>query len=106
MSGMFFWLMAWRALNHRGQGANAGALAMLAVASSLFTALFEAGSIWAFHGYKPSEIVSVYFTLALGIPPAWKMLALGLLIALAAASRLAPEHAGGHRGARPVRPAG
>ena len=36
LSGIFFWLMAWRMLNRRGQGANAGALALLAVASRLF----------------------------------------------------------------------
>jgi sulfoxide reductase heme-binding subunit YedZ len=91
MSGMFFWLMVWRLLNRRGQGADAGALAMLAVASCLFTALFEAGWIWAYHGYKPSEILNIYFSLILGIPPAWQILALGLLIALAAAGRRAPH---------------
>jgi methionine sulfoxide reductase heme-binding subunit len=84
MSGMFFWLMAWRVLNRRGQGANVRALAMLAVASCLFTALLEAGWIWAYHGYKPSEILSIYFTLALGIPVAWQILALGFLIAVGA----------------------
>ncbi len=61
------------------------------MASCLFTALFEAGWIWAYHGYKPSEILSIYFTLILGIPPAWQILALGLLIVLAAASRRAPR---------------
>src|SRR5229473_1252757 len=33
MSGIFFWLMVWRALDRRRQGASAGALALLAVAS-------------------------------------------------------------------------
>jgi sulfoxide reductase heme-binding subunit YedZ len=89
MSGIFFWLMVWRVLNRRGQGTNSVALALLAVASCLFTALLEAGWIWAYHGYKPSEILSVYFTLALGIPPAWKILVLGLLIALGATGRQA-----------------
>jgi sulfoxide reductase heme-binding subunit YedZ len=88
-SGMFFWLMLWRVLNRRGQGANARALAMLAVASCLFTAFLEAGWIWAYHGYKLAEILSIYFTLALGIPAAWQILALGFLVALAAALRRA-----------------
>ncbi len=90
MSGMFFWLMVWRALNRRGQGADARALAMLAVASCLFTALLEAGWIWAYHGYKPSGTLGNNFSLVLGISPAWKMLALGLAVALAAAGRQAP----------------
>jgi sulfoxide reductase heme-binding subunit YedZ len=91
MSGMFFWLMVWRMLNRRGQGTDAGALAMLAVASGLFTAFFEAGWIWAYHGYKPPEILNICFSLVLGIPPALQILALGLLVALAAAGRRAPR---------------
>jgi hypothetical protein len=69
---------------------------MLAVASCLFTALLEAGWIWAYHGYKPSEILSIYFTLALGIPAAWQILALGLLIAVGAFTQqaLRPRAAG------------
>src|ERR1700719_3984085 len=62
MSGIFFWLMGWRVLNRRDQGTNAVALALLAVASCLFTALLEAGWIWAYHGYEMSEILGVYFT--------------------------------------------
>jgi sulfoxide reductase heme-binding subunit YedZ len=91
MSGMFFWLMVWRVLNRRGQGTDAGALAVLALASGLFTAFFEAGWIWAYHGYKPSEILNICFSLVLGIPPALQILALGLLVALAAAGRRAPH---------------
>jgi methionine sulfoxide reductase heme-binding subunit len=89
LSGLFFWLMTWRLLERRGQGANAGALALLAVASCLFTAAFEIGCIWAFRGYALSEIFSIYFTPILGIPPAWTILALGFLIAGAAYARQA-----------------
>jgi len=81
LSGSFFWLMAWRLLERRGRGVNAGALALLAVASCLFTAAFQIGCIWAFRGYGLSEIFSIYFTTILGIPPTWTILALGLLIA-------------------------
>jgi len=84
MSGMFFWLMVWRALNRRGQGADVRTLAMLAVASCLFTAFLEAGWIWAYHGYAPSGTLGDNFTLDLGISPAWQILALGLLITFAA----------------------
>ena len=84
LSGLFFWLMAWRVLDRRGQGANAATLALLALAACLFTAAFEVGCIWAFRGYALAEIFSIYFTPILGIPPAWTLLALGLLISAAA----------------------
>ena len=72
LSGMFFWLMGWRLLNHRGWGTNAAVLVLLAVAASLFTAVLEAVWIWAYQDYQPSEISDVYFTFVLGIPPALK----------------------------------
>jgi methionine sulfoxide reductase heme-binding subunit len=87
LSGTFFWLIGWRMLNRSGQGTNAGALAMLAVASCVLTALLQASWIWAYHGYTPSEIFSLYFTFAVGIPPALEILALGLLIAVAVFAR-------------------
>jgi len=89
MSGMFVWLMAWRMLNRRGLGTDMRVLAALAVASCLFTALFEAGWIWAYHGYAPLPTLRNNFTLDFGIPPAWQILALGLLIAGAAFIRQA-----------------
>jgi methionine sulfoxide reductase heme-binding subunit len=91
MSGMFFWLMVWRVLNRHGRGTDVRALAMLAVASCLFTALLEAAWIWAYHGYEPSGTLGNNFTLDLGVSPAWKILLFGLLIALAAAGRQAPR---------------
>ncbi len=84
LSGMFFWLMTWRVLERRGHGTHAVALALLALASGLFTAAFEVGCIWMFRGYGLSEIFSIYFTTILGIPPAWIVLALGLLTMVAA----------------------
>jgi len=84
MSGMFFWLMFWRVLKRHGREADVRALALLAVASSLFTAFLEAGWIWAYHGYGPAGTLRGNFTLDLGLSPAWQILALGLLIALAA----------------------
>jgi sulfoxide reductase heme-binding subunit YedZ len=85
LSGMFFWLMIWRVLDRYGQGTDAKALAILAVGSCLFTALLEVAWIWARRGYAPSETLGNNFTLIYGIPPAWQILGLGLLIALAAA---------------------
>ena len=53
----------------------------------LFTALLEAGWVWAYHGYEPAGTLGANFSLELGVPAAWKMLVLGLAIALAAALR-------------------
>jgi len=84
MSGMFFWLMFWRVLKRHGREADVRALALLAVASSLFTAFLEAGWIWAYHGYGAAGTLRGNFTLDLGLSAAWQILALGLLIVLAA----------------------
>jgi sulfoxide reductase heme-binding subunit YedZ len=99
---MFFWLMAWRVLNRRGQGADVMALAMLAVASCLFTALLEAGWIWAYHGYAPSGTLANNFSLDLGVPPAWQILALGFLIAVAAFAWQALRRGAAGFGARKI----
>ena len=72
-SGIFFWLMIWRVLNRHGYGTDARVLAVLAVASCLFTALLEAGWAWAYHDYEPSFTLSNNFSLVLGISPAWKL---------------------------------
>jgi methionine sulfoxide reductase heme-binding subunit len=92
LSGLFFWLMAWRLLRRHGHGANAWALdfrglAALAVASSLFTAAFQVGCIWEFRDYALQEIFDIYFTTIISIPPVWTVLALGILVAAAAAIR-------------------
>jgi sulfoxide reductase heme-binding subunit YedZ len=87
--GMFFWLMSWRLLARRRQGADSLALVALAVVSTLFTALLEAGWVWAYHGYEPLGTLGANFSLELGVPAAWKVLVLGLTIALAAALRQA-----------------
>jgi sulfoxide reductase heme-binding subunit YedZ len=87
--GMFFWLMSWRLLARRRLGADAFALAALAVVATLFTALLEAGWVWAYHGYEPAGTLGANFSLELGVPAAWKILVLGLAIALVAALRRA-----------------
>jgi sulfoxide reductase heme-binding subunit YedZ len=88
LSGIFFWLMAWRVLARRGHGADARALTMLAVTSCLFTALLEAGFLWGRRGYGLSETLANNFNpamLEVGVPAAWQVLAFGLLLALGAA---------------------
>jgi sulfoxide reductase heme-binding subunit YedZ len=102
LSGMFFWLMAWRWLNRHGRGADVRVLAALAVASWLCTALLEAGWIWAYHRYEPLGTLRNNFSLELGLPPAWEILALGLLIAGAAFARQTLGVAASGAGARNV----
>ena len=91
MSGMFFWLMAWRWLNGRGHGTDARALVILAIASALFTALFEAFWEWIYQDFEPDWVLGNNFNLTFGVSPAWQILILGLLIALAAACRHTPS---------------
>jgi hypothetical protein len=69
---------------------------LLAVASCVFTAVFEAGWIWAYHGYEPAGTLRANFSLDLGVSAAWRVLALGLLIAVAAfiQEALRPKAAG------------
>jgi sulfoxide reductase heme-binding subunit YedZ len=90
LTALFFWLMAWRLLARYGLGADARALAMLALASCLVAACLEAGFLWSRRGFDVLETLGYNFTLAildLGYPPAWQVLAIGLLVALGAAVR-------------------
>jgi methionine sulfoxide reductase heme-binding subunit len=89
LTAVFFWLMAWRMLARYGLGTNAKALAMLAVASCLVAASLEAGFLWARRSFDLWETLGVNFNLSVldfGYPPAWQVLALGLMVALAAAA--------------------
>jgi methionine sulfoxide reductase heme-binding subunit len=90
LTGIFFWLMMWRVLARSGLGANAKALAMLAVASCLFAAFLEASFLWARRGFEVLGTLGYNLTLAIleaGVPPAWQVLGFGLLVALGAAGR-------------------
>jgi hypothetical protein len=82
--------MVWRVLARYGLGANAKALTMLAVASCLVAAFLEAGFLWSRRGFDVLETLGYNLTLAIldvGYPPAWQVLAFGLLVALGAAGR-------------------
>ena len=81
--GTFFWLMAWRFLHRHGLAIDPRMLAMLAIISCLFTGALEAVWGWAYYGYEPVGTLANNFSLILGVSPAWKILILGLVIALA-----------------------
>jgi methionine sulfoxide reductase heme-binding subunit len=114
LTALFVWLMAWRVLARYGLGTNAKALAMLAVASCLLAASLEAGFLWARRGFGVWDTLGVNFNLAVldfGVPPAWEVLALGLVVAVAATgremlrARAERLEAGRKRGPVPLQPA-
>jgi sulfoxide reductase heme-binding subunit YedZ len=92
LTGIFFWLMAWRVLARYGLGANAKALPMLALASCLVAAFLEAGFLWSRRGFDVLGTLGYNLTLDIldvAYPPAWQVLALGVLVLLGAAGRKA-----------------
>ncbi len=89
LSGMFFWFMGWRLLKRRGQATQTKALVVLAVASCLFTLLLQVVWLWVYQGYTPLETLADNFTLMEDLAPAWKVLALGIVVAVIGAVRLA-----------------
>jgi sulfoxide reductase heme-binding subunit YedZ len=87
LTGIFVWLMAWRVLARYGLGADARALAALAVASCLFTAFLEAGFLLGRRGYDVAGTLANNFNptmLEIGVPAPWQVLAYGLVFALGA----------------------
>ena len=73
-----------------GLGADAKALTVLTAALCVLTALLEAGVLWGRRGYELSWTLSNNFSLAaldVGVPPAWQVLAFGLVFALGAFGR-------------------
>jgi sulfoxide reductase heme-binding subunit YedZ len=90
MSGMFFWLMVWRALAKRGLGTHPITLAVLAVVTCAFTIVFEVLWTWVYQDFEPAQTFRNNFAMLYGVPPSWKILVLGLLLALVAAVRRRP----------------
>lgn len=72
------------------RGTDASALAMLAVTSGLFTALFEAAWLLGRRSYEVVGTLGNNFNPAMfevGVPAAWQVLVFGLFFALGAAGR-------------------
>jgi sulfoxide reductase heme-binding subunit YedZ len=84
-AGALFWLLAWRLLERYGRGTDPRALLLLAVVSAAFTLLLEAGWMQAHHGVEAMMPFMDNFTLPYGPTPAWQVLYLGVLAAIAAA---------------------
>jgi len=87
MTGLFLWLMIWRMLNWYRLGTDLKALTLLALGSSLVTALLEATWYWSRRGYEVSGTLRNNFSLMtfdIGIPPIWQVLAFGLVFVFGA----------------------
>ena len=87
LAGIFLWLIGWRALNRNVLGTELKALALLAVASSIVTALLEASWFWSRRGYEVSGTLRNNFSLTaldIGIPAAWQVLAFGVVFVFGA----------------------
>jgi sulfoxide reductase heme-binding subunit YedZ len=90
LAGVFCWVMVWRPLARYGWGADARALAILTLASSVFAGLLEAGFLFGRRGYELSWTLGNNFTLAsldVGVPAAWQVLGFGAVFTLGAAAR-------------------
>jgi sulfoxide reductase heme-binding subunit YedZ len=86
-AGIFLWLMIWRPLNRYKLGADLRALVILSVGSSLVTALLEATWYWSRRGFDVPGTLRNNFSveaLDIGIPPAWQVLAFGLVFVFGA----------------------
>jgi sulfoxide reductase heme-binding subunit YedZ len=95
LAGIFLWLIVWRALNRYGLGTNLKALALLAVSSSIVTALLEASWFWSRRGYGVSGTLRNNFSMAaldIGVPAAWQVLAFGLVFVFGAMCGEALRH--------------
>lgn len=90
-SGLLVWLMAYRLWRSRIGDPSIPGLVMLAFAAGLLTALSETvGIAWVYHAPAWS-VVQAHFDTAIGIRPAWWVLAAGLAVAAAAAFRRQPR---------------
>jgi methionine sulfoxide reductase heme-binding subunit len=100
VTGLFLWLMIWRTLNRYGFGTDLKALTLLALGSSLVTALLEATWYWSRRGFEVSGTLRNNFSLTsfdIGIPPIWQVLTFGLVFVFGAICSEAFRNARGAR---------
>jgi len=85
-AGLFAWLMLWRALPAKMQRSYLG-LAILGVAATLATVVFEATWYWLVNGRDPVVALLANIDPELAFRPAQKVLIASLLVILAVALR-------------------
>lgn len=92
-SGLFAWLLAYRLWRSRLGDPSPAGLAALALAAATLTAAGEIVGVSIAYNVPPSVIVGAHVDYAVGIRPAWWVLAAGLAVAAAAAVRRQRRHA-------------
>jgi methionine sulfoxide reductase heme-binding subunit len=85
-AGLFAWLMLWRALPSKMQRSYPG-LAILAVAATFATVIFEAAWYWLVNGRDPTVALLANIDPELAFRPAQKVLIASLLVIAAVALR-------------------
>jgi sulfoxide reductase heme-binding subunit YedZ len=85
-AGLFAWLMLWRALPARLQRSYLG-LAILGVAATVATVVFEAAWYWLVNGRDPTVALQANLDPELAFRPAQKVLIASLLVIAAVALR-------------------
>ena len=86
-TGVFVWLMAWRIWRSRLGEPGPAALLALAVLAGLLTGAGETIGIAMYRHVPAMVIVQAHFDTAIGIRPAWWVLAAGLAVTAAAVLR-------------------
>ncbi len=103
ITGMFFWLMAWRILHRFGKGSDPVALAGLAVANATASFAFEIAWDALYQGISPAKQIGFTFDVAGGLAPTWQLLVVGLIIATLARLFGAGAHFRRRHGVEPPR---
>ncbi len=86
VTGVFFWLMAWRALDLFGKGADPKWLLGLAAAVTAFTLAFEVGWLDYYRHRPPSATLRIEFDFRHDLSSTWQLLLLALSAALVPAA--------------------
>jgi sulfoxide reductase heme-binding subunit YedZ len=81
MSGLFLWLMGFRALRRQAPGAGLPGLLALSAGAALATALLEAAWYAGMTGAMASRVLAANLDFTFEIRPAWWVLATGLALA-------------------------
>ena len=85
MTGMFFWLMAWRVLHRYGVATRPLVLLALGLVTPLVSFAFEVGWLALYQGIRPEKTIAFTFEPVDGLAPTWQLLLLGVTVAMLAA---------------------
>ena len=84
MTGMFFWLMAWRVLPRYDVATRPLVLLALGLVTTLVSFAFEVGWLALYQGIRPEKTIAFTFQTVDGLAPTWQLLILGVTVAMLA----------------------